>query len=805
MAKRQKTDFGRMLERFRKRERLTQEQVARLIPMSESYMGKLERGESKLPEGIENVFADVLDLDEEERLSLGEAARRAREVAAVSMSKETRERLPSLPQRNPPVGRDSKVEEIKMLLQQSGAIVCIVGEPAIGKTTVAAEIAHQLRDQGKVVIWGDARDGEAKTGSQVEQLLWNALVGEERPKDQTQRLNRVRGLIAGFKALLILDNLESAEDFTEILSYLARLAPPATVLLTSRRHIPARLGTNVSLRELKFEDGISLFKRIGDRQGRRVETGGDDEIIELICTRYLQEHPGAIEIAAALWGAWPLREILRGLDRQAMETLEDSERTDINRSMRLSIGLSYALLAQENGEASELFPCLSVFRASFDHTAVEEVCETDKPLPLLGLLVNRSLVRFDRERYSLHAVVREYGDERLGDRRELCGLRAALYFLDYVTRYGKEFDALEVEKGNLFAVMEWCEERGEHHDLGLEFVHLLQDFMDKRGYWEERLRRSEGALRIAELLEDKEEMARLSFLIGATYGDRGELEEAERYHKQGLELARVASDQDMVGRALLLLAGIACDREEWDKARRWARQAAQLGEASQIGTLLLLVYSLRVSIEKGSGNLDLAYQYAERELESAQAVGDLRPIRLAQQDLWEMALALGDYERAAQHLEAYRTLAEESGDPVMLGEVDFFRGMQAQKREQWSESEARLLSALSALEAHSAPVQVAAILEGLALAAEAQDDLAGAEKYMVRFISVMRSVGHLRETANGLKRLGGIQEELGKFEEARASYEEAWEICRDLGLVNEDGGRDPETDSGLGGNEEVEG
>ena len=82
-----------------------------------------------------------------------------------------------------------------------------------------------------------------------------------------------------FKALLILDNLESSEDFAEAASYLAGLSPPATALLTSRRHIPAKLGTNVSLLELEPEDGTALFKRIGKRQSRRAETREDEEII----------------------------------------------------------------------------------------------------------------------------------------------------------------------------------------------------------------------------------------------------------------------------------------------------------------------------------------------------------------------------------------------------------------------------------------------------------------------------------------------------------------------------------------------
>ena len=91
------------------------------------------------------------------------------------------------------------------------------------------------------------------------------------------------------------------------------------------------------------------------------------------------------------------------------------------------------------------------------------------------------------------------------------------------------------------------------------------------------------------------------------------------------------------------------------------------------------------------------------------------------------------------------------------------------------------------------------------MAAEAQDDLQGAEEYLARFISTMRSVGHLRETASGLQRLGGIQEEMGKLEEAGVSYEAVWKIYQDLGLSNEEEVREIERRiQGLGGKDKVD-
>ena len=553
--------YGAALRRHRRRSGLTQDELAGYLGLSPGYISLVEHELRKPSPKTARALADGVGLEGEERESFLDALERAHKADHDDRRKERRDhqlrKLPPIPTlKDPPIGRDSELEEIKGLLKRPGVIVNIAGEPAIGKTTLAMQLANQLHNEGQVVIWGDAREGEAKTSGEVEALLWYVLGRGDMPADPRERLTRIRGALARYEALLVLDNLESALDFTSVVSYIDGIAPPATVLLTSRRQIPGRLGRNVLLQELNFEDGIALFKRIGEQYGRRAETEEDDTIIELICADFLEGHPGAIEIGAALWGTWSLCEILRGLRRKAMEILVDRERTDINRSMRLSIGLSHDLLAKEDTDAFDLFPRLSVFPARFDHRAVRVICETEEPLPLLSLLVSRSLVRFDGQRYGLHAVLRDYSKEILGDSRGRWEHRAVHYFLKYAETHEADLDALEGEKGNLFGMMEWCEEREEHRGLALRFLNLLARFMDRRSYWGERLRRTERLLLICELLGEEDEMARLSLLIGEIHRKRGRLREAEEWMRRGLEAASHAENQNIIGSALFLSAQV---------------------------------------------------------------------------------------------------------------------------------------------------------------------------------------------------------------------------------------------------------
>lgn len=50
------------------------------------------------------------------------------------------------------MGREAEIQRIKPLLERQGQIVNIVGDPGIGKTTVAEKLAHQFFERGRVVL-----------------------------------------------------------------------------------------------------------------------------------------------------------------------------------------------------------------------------------------------------------------------------------------------------------------------------------------------------------------------------------------------------------------------------------------------------------------------------------------------------------------------------------------------------------------------------------------------------------------------------------------------------------------------------
>jgi len=783
--------FGAILKRHRIRLGLKQKELAQAVALSPSYISKLEREDRPPPPHIAKLLANFFRLEGEEKLSFLEAARRVRirHLESKGLKKapaRLQARVPPLPQRiRSPIGRDKEIEDIIDQLTEPEVIINITGDPAIGKTTVALEVAHRYRDQERLVLWGDAREGTAEGVAQVEALIWNSIVGGPVPDSEVQKKKRLSAAVGEYKPLIVLDNLESAKEFTEILDFARQIGEATSVLITSRRWIPAGIGDNVSLFELSEHEGIRLFEKVGEAYGRRPVTEKDHLAIEVICKDFLAGHPGAIEIAASLWKGWPLEAILRGLKQRAMETLEDPHRTDINRSMRLSIGLSYDLLHEENPEAWELFPRLSVFQASFSHRAVEAVAGITEILPALEFLVDRSLVRFDGRRHSLHAVVREFGLEKLGEARGEHELRAAQYFLDFAQEHESDFDRLDEEKGNLFATMDWAEAHEEHRGIALELASELMRFMDNRGLWAENLRRMQRALEIAELVGDKHEIMFRRFYLGISYRFMRDEKHTKKLFEDGLTLAREIDDPRAVGLALLLLADYEFAAQNYLRARELGGQSIQFLEKTGAKSLVCSAFRSIGKCEKALGNFDEAYSYFEKALALARKLEDTSDISSALVELFELDVEVDRLASAEEKAREYEKLAQLTNDPFSKGMALLIwaelmlatSGPEAAKR--------HVLAAVSHFEKVGSPAETVTARESLVEVAECLNDLPLQEEQLTAIARAFSDFGANKEAASAFYRLGLVQEELNKPRDATRSYERALSLYSSLGMLGD--------------------
>jgi transcriptional regulator with XRE-family HTH domain len=765
----------------------TQEGFAEKVGLSSSLIAKVEIGKRRLPletaEGIaqrvkEKVGAVVPDvqtaMDALIRVARSdeELYRALREADNAERAALGSDRLPPVPMlKSRPVGRDDEIRVIRTLLAERGKVLALVGDPAIGKTTVAKEVIARFLEDGRQVLFADAREGDAASPEEIEGLVWRSLLNRRKAGNGAERLNRVRRALARHNILLVLDNLDSVKDFDAVLSYVSKIGRSAAVLLTSRRHIPNHVGQNFILRELAPLHAARLFRQIGTELTRREATDEEENLIRLICGEdCLNGHPGAIEIAAALWRSWPLPEILSGLRERAMETLVDPLRSDLNRSMRLSIGLSYDLLARESAPACELFPRLAAFKASFDLQAVKGVCELTQPLPVLDALVTRSLVRFDGKRYNLHAVIREYGSERLADDRAYFELRAARYYAGFARRHKDDFRRLAEENGNLFAMAEWCEDNAP--GVAPRFFTALITLTDGLDSWELLIRRANWLLQLAEDLALPEVITTALLTLGRAHSMCGAWTEARKCANRLTAIALERHDFTWVGAGHSLLAQIALDREELGQARRSALDAIRALRRAKAEKFVPAIWSLLSKIEGRDGNAAQAYAWGDKALAFARHSGHIEGAHYITRFMARLAISLRDFERAKRYIQECDVPVGDTRTPIMNAILHGLRGELALEQEEWNAARTHLLAALPVLERHDVPAEVGRVLSCLGTACVQLNDLACAGIYYDRYIATMRELGNREGIGFGLLLLGATRYRQGMPDQARMIYQE---------------------------------
>jgi len=218
--------FGGRLKAYRRRARLSQEDLAERSGISVRTIGGIERGQIESPHPatlrrLTGVF-DGLELQQGE------------------LSAEER-----LPHQLPPnitafTGRRETIEELRELLDQTGPeaprMVTISGSAGIGKTALAVHLAHQVFDRfpdGQLYV--DLRGVQERPLDPAEVLgrFLRALniEGTMIPADTDERCALYRSVVAGRRLLVVLDNAADERQVRPLLPG----TPGCTVLVTSRR------------------------------------------------------------------------------------------------------------------------------------------------------------------------------------------------------------------------------------------------------------------------------------------------------------------------------------------------------------------------------------------------------------------------------------------------------------------------------------------------------------------------------------------------------------------------------------------
>lgn len=358
------------------------------------------------------------------------------------------------------IGRDKELEQLReMLADPQRRLLTVIGPGGIGKTRIALQTAVDRIEQfsgGTYFVPLAALDSPDLVIPAIADAIGLNFYTHEEPKIQLLRY------LEGREMLLVLDNFEHLIDAAEMIPELLDGASKLKILVTSRERLNLRGELTYGLDGLLFPppghdhpesfDAFRLFlERVRLRNPSFEPTEDDHRHIAVLC-HLVEGIPLALELAAAWVPLLPCEEVVEEI-RQSLDFLDASLR-DIpqrHRNLRAVFEYSWALILKEEKIA---FQSLSVFKNGFSRRAARQVAQVS--LHHLRALTDKSLIKqTGRDRFTVHELLRQFGEEKLRDDNAHYGDIRGRH-CDYYTRFlGERRAAL----------------RGDHLKQTLEEIH----------------------------------------------------------------------------------------------------------------------------------------------------------------------------------------------------------------------------------------------------------------------------------------------------------------------------------------------
>ena len=295
-------------------------------------------------------------------------------------------------------GQGARTREVVELLSGKDVrLLTLTGPGGTGKTRLAAQAAG--RRGRRLSGWGLV--GAARRASRP-----RARAGKCEPGPRSAERSRLahrRQTDAASASTTSSRSLEAAPGVSTLLGE----CPHLELIVTSREPLHLAGEQEYSVTPFVAEEGVDFFAA----RARAVKPDFEvDESVPEICRR-LDDLPLALELAASRVKALSTEQILSRLERRLpLLTSGSRDAPERQRTLRATIEWSHDLLSAEE---QRLFAGLSVFAGGCTLGAAEAVCGAE--LDTLHSLVDKSLLRFTRERYWMLATIREFAQDRLDD------------------------------------------------------------------------------------------------------------------------------------------------------------------------------------------------------------------------------------------------------------------------------------------------------------------------------------------------------------------------------------------------------
>ena len=480
------------------------------------------------------------------------------------------------------IGRDGAVEALSKLLA-SRRFVSVVGPGGLGKTTVAAAVAHAMLDDfGDAVHFVDL--SAIKDSNLVPSTVATVLGVMVQAQDP---LPSLLAFLAGRRILIVLDNCEHVIDAAASLT--ARLysdAPNVHLLTTSRESLRVE-GEHVHLlpplsypaakddltaAEALASPAVQLFMERALASGyAETLTDAEAPAVASIC-RQLDGIALAIELAGSRVGAYGLRGT-GDLLRSRFKLLWQGRRSALPRHQTLHAMLdwSYNLLSARD---RRVLIRLSIFVGVFTMEAAEAVASDDESgavevADAIDSLIDKSLIWVAQIDGATHLrlldTTRAFTAEKLAQASEAHDIAElhALYYAERQSRNpgqglessGGGLATLAHHIGNIRAALEWSFSRDGDPAIGVRLAAASASLFNDLSLLVECRRWCEQALS-AQSNSETDGPTRLALqeaLAFSTMFSQGNGEDVRLAIDEGLRLAEALGDRR---RQLNLLAGL---------------------------------------------------------------------------------------------------------------------------------------------------------------------------------------------------------------------------------------------------------
>ncbi len=592
------------------------------------------------------------------------------------------------------VGREAETARLLNFFsfQHPAHCISIEGLGGMGKTTLALSIAYRfLQSPGafNAIIFTSAQSQRLTAAGVLPRLqpdcnlrdIFRAIAHTLHCPDLllqpfAAQLAQIQLQLSHQRTLLIIDNLETIEDWQSILAFLYDLPMTVKVLLTSRQQTPF---PSITLEPLSEPESVYLIQNQLAIKG-----------IDLHQARLHQLQQQTSGIPAAIVYAVGL--VASGYPLAA---------SAVARGDYAHFYFESSLRALKPSAAYDLFMAFALFPDSAVPDAIAAVAAVMEPQAMiqgLATLQQLSLIVQQNGRYAMLPLTREYAIAALSAEPEFQALahnRRVQWYLTFAELHGgkdwrdwQNYSSLEQEWNTLQAVVEWCIADDRYLEV-CQFWQKIRCYSHAQGYrsdrltcWATRLDWTDWLIQAAEQRHDWTIAAEVLFDRAWTLtllGQAHHLEAAEPLFVKAWSYCRDADLAFQIDLAIHV-AVWQIQRQQFPEALCWLKDVETLLNAvSSLETtadhtadptanqrLWIQWHYYHGEIDYKMADYNQAHIHFSQALEQAQALDWQRVIFLIKDWLAHIALKAGDLPRARLLLEEGLQIAQAQDDSCRI-------------------------------------------------------------------------------------------------------------------------------------------